>query len=116
MIEFHCEVCRCKLDLNSETTICDKNYCKNVSVIRKDLRGRIAVYVEHFKGRIPSELAYKEYLEKIGLEERYRTFASIVDEDSIPKCSRRVWFQMNIASVHQLWPDEEGKFKGDVNA
>lgn len=114
MNELHCQVCHCKLDLNAETMICEQIYCQKVSLIRQNLRERIAVYVEHFSDHIPNEETYKEYLEKTDLEEQYKAFAGIVDEDSTPKCSRRVWFQTNIASVHQLWPDERGHFRGEI--
>ena len=111
MLQFNCEICHIKLDLNSETMFCDQIACQKASTIRKELQERIDIFVEHFNGRIPDEYTYREYLEKTGLEEKYKQFAGIKDEDSKPKCSRRVWFQLNFMLGHQSWPDEYGRIR-----
>lgn len=111
MLQFYCEICHTRLGLDSKTMICDQLSCQKASLIRKDLQERIEMFEEHFKGRIPDEYTYREYLEKTGLEEKYKQFAGIIDEDSIPKCSRRIWFQLNFILGHQSWPDEYGRIK-----
>lgn len=115
LLQLHCEVCRYVIPSSSETALCTKESCIKIHKMRTDLKQRIVEYVEHFKGRIPDEYTYREYLEKAGLENKYKAFAGILEDDyKQPKCSRRVWFQTNIASVHQAWPDESGRLKNDI--
>lgn len=111
MIELRCQACHHQLNINSEESYCNKPSCQRVMNFRQDLTKRIADYTDFFKGKTPDESTYREYLEMAGLEEKYRMFAGLNEENDIPKCSRRVWFSLNVSLNHHDWPDETGKLR-----
>jgi len=109
MKHLKCIVCKSILPLDLEDSVCHRSNCKTTVEIRKDLIDHIIYFKAFFAGKPITEELYREYLESVGLEERYRRFAYPHNGNKSYKVSRRVWFQTNIAQVHHEWSDEFGR-------
>jgi len=98
-----------------DESICYRESCKQSIEMRKTLIECIKEFKEFFTGKIPTEEVYREYLESVGLEEKYRNFAYSRDDRQPPKCTRRVWFQLNTAQSHHEWADEFDRHWAGIN-
>lgn len=99
-----CVVCKRLLENNPEGFTCDRVSCTRAYKSKSSLSERYQQYREFFLERKPTEENYKEFLELTDLEKDYKKFL-------IPgnTTSRRMWYLLNIATVHDNWTDEYGR-------
>lgn len=106
-----CVVCKRLLDNNTEGFTCDRISCERAYKSKTILSERNKQFKEFFEGKTPTEENYKEYFFLANLETDYQKFLTPGNSTS-----RRMWYILNIASVHNDWTDEFGrKYHGELN-
>lgn len=99
-----CVVCKRLLENASEAFTCDNVTCQRAYKSKTSLAERYAQFRDFFSENAPTEENYIKFFELANLESDYQRFLRPGNNTS-----RRMWFTLNIASVHADWKDELGR-------
>ena len=106
-----CVVCKRLLVNESEGFTCDRLSCERSYKSKTSLNERYLQFREFFADKTPTEENYYDFFILANLEKDYQNFLTPGNSTK-----RRMWFALNIASVHNEWKDEFGrKYHGEVN-
>ena len=105
----YCTICHKRLAENYEPLVCAKERCQLINEARTGLSSQINQFKDFWNGKVPNQENYREYLILIGKEDSYQEYILDMQQRGFEAPTRRVYFQLNHASVHASWPDEFGR-------
>ena len=105
----YCTICHKGLAENYEPLVCANERCQLINEARTGLSSQINQFKDFWNGKVPNQENYREYLILIGKEDSYQEYILDMQQRGFEAPTRRVYFQLNHASVHVGWPDEFGR-------